>query len=413
MWKRFLRAFAITGAAALALTLALILLVDPLGVSPVAMIEPKPGYAMKDRRFVAQQLIRSGQFDSFLVGSSTIHSVDPDWAEAAFGGAFANLAIHGATPHELARVLEAIGRNEPHLRTLVLGLDSGRWCSAKASGTYHPKAVFPESLYDADRLDDFAALLNLEMLDTSLDQLAIDLKIAAPETEADGYRNELDDAKWKPFKPDKDGCKLACDEKAAATGGAEAHPAQPDRPFPALKLLEKALASLPAETKLIVAVMPPHVSTQPNNANERADHDLCKRRIAAIATHSHGYAIDFDGRDRHLPRFGREPRQVQGEVQASLPARLGRGRQGLPSLRRVGGEEHVWQEIYGHRALDLPHRRQRRDPQGLAKGEGPRPCRGGAGGCLLGKIAMAPSTRRSSVSGQNTAGGNLTLTKWS
>ena len=115
-----------------------------------------------------------------------------------------------------------------------------------------------------------------------------------PETEADGYLNELDDAKWKSFKPDKDGCKLACDERVAATGGAEAHPAQPDRPFPALKLLEGALASLPAETKLIVAVMPPHVSTQPNNANERADLDLCKRRIAAIATHSHGYAIDFD-----------------------------------------------------------------------------------------------------------------------
>ncbi|MGZ8416154.1 MAG: hypothetical protein ACXWVQ_04070, partial [Methyloceanibacter sp.] len=98
MWKRFLRAFAITGAAALALAVTLILLVDPLGVSPVAAFEPKPGYALKDRRFLAQQMIRNGQFDSFLVGSSTIHSVDPDWAEGAFGGEFANLAIHGATP---------------------------------------------------------------------------------------------------------------------------------------------------------------------------------------------------------------------------------------------------------------------------------------------------------------------------
>ena len=37
MWKRFLRAFAITGAAALALVIALVLLVDPLGVSPVGL----------------------------------------------------------------------------------------------------------------------------------------------------------------------------------------------------------------------------------------------------------------------------------------------------------------------------------------------------------------------------------------
>jgi hypothetical protein len=149
MWKRFLRAFAITGVAALALVIVLVLLVDPLGVSPVGLFEPKAGFALKDRRFLVQQLIRSGQFDSFLLGSSTIHSVDPNWAKAAFGGSFANLSIHGATPHELARVLEAVARSRPRLRTIVLGLDGGRWCGAKPPETYHPRAVFPESLYDA------------------------------------------------------------------------------------------------------------------------------------------------------------------------------------------------------------------------------------------------------------------------
>jgi len=149
MWKRFLRAFAITGVAALALVIVLVLLVDPLGVSPVGLFEPKAGFALKDRRFLVQQLIRSGQFDSFLLGSSTIHSVDPNWVKAAFGGSFANLSIHGATPHELARVLEAVARSRPRLRTIVLGLDGGRWCGAKPPETYHPRAVFPESLYDA------------------------------------------------------------------------------------------------------------------------------------------------------------------------------------------------------------------------------------------------------------------------
>ena len=49
-------------------------------------------------------------------------------------------------------------------------------------------------------------------------------------------------------------------------------------------------------------------------------------------------------------------------------------------LRRVGREEHVWQEIYGHRAVDLPHRRQGRRPQAVAEGEGARPRRGRARG---------------------------------
>jgi hypothetical protein len=59
-------------------------------------------------------------------------------------------------------------------------------------------------------------------------------------------------------------------------------------------LLEEALASLPAKTRLIVVVMPPHVSTQPDSAAEQAELDLCKQRIAAIATSFRGYAIDFD-----------------------------------------------------------------------------------------------------------------------
>jgi hypothetical protein len=292
MWKRFLRAFAITTAGALVLITALVLLVDPLGVSPVGLFDSKAGYAMEDRRFLAQKLIRSGDFDSFLVGSSTIHSVDPDWAEAAFGGSFASLAIHGATPHEIARVLEAIGRRELHLRTIVLGLDGGRWCGPKPPQTYNKTAAFPESLYDADRFDDFVSLLNLEILKTSLRQFAIDLKLGASVTRADGYRNELDEAKWKPFRPDNSDCKLACDE--TRTGGDAPQLAPIDHSFPALRLLEEPLASLPAATKLIVVMMPAYISRQPNSATERADLDLCKQRIATLATSRSGYTIDFD-----------------------------------------------------------------------------------------------------------------------
>jgi hypothetical protein len=104
-------------------------------------------------------------------------------------------------------VLEAVARSRPPLRTIVLGLDGGRWCGAKPPETYHPRAVFPESLYDADRLNDFLVLLNMEMLNTSFEQLAVDLKLEAPQTAADGYRNELDEANWKPFKPGKHACK--------------------------------------------------------------------------------------------------------------------------------------------------------------------------------------------------------------
>ena len=72
MWKRFLRAFAITGAAALALAVTLILLVDPLGVFPGGLDGDfgEDGLALNDRRFAAPVIVRSADYDSFLLGNA-------------------------------------------------------------------------------------------------------------------------------------------------------------------------------------------------------------------------------------------------------------------------------------------------------------------------------------------------------
>ena len=78
------------------------------------------------------------------------------------------------------------------------------------------------------------------------------------------------------------------------------------------------------------------------------------------------------GRDRHLPANSvASHEKFKAKFKLSFPLASDEGRLGLPGLWRLGGEEHVWQEIYGDRALDLPGRRQGRDPQGLAKGQVP------------------------------------------
>ncbi len=239
MWRRFLWAFAITGASALVLCLLLILLVDPIGISPIALGTPKSGYAFKDRRFLAQEVIRSGAFDSFLVGSSTLHSVDPDWADAAFGGRFANVSIHGSTLYELRRVIELAGRRVPDLKRVVLGIDVKRWCRAEPPRRYHRKAVFPEWLYDGSRLNDFEALLNMKMLNAALGQLAVDLGYSAPAVPANGYRNELDDTKWAAFKAKEDRCDGGCNAPVALEEDNEDEPEAADehvRVYPALDL---------------------------------------------------------------------------------------------------------------------------------------------------------------------------------
>src|SRR4029078_2140786 len=97
MSSRFLWAFGLTALTGLAGCLLLILLGDPLGVSPIGFLS-KPGYPLSARRFVAPQIIASGDFDSFLVGTSTIHHVDPATANSALGGRFATAGIPGG-PH--------------------------------------------------------------------------------------------------------------------------------------------------------------------------------------------------------------------------------------------------------------------------------------------------------------------------
>ena len=76
-------------------------------------------------------------------------------------------------------LLDGVHPNSPFCVSscLASSLDAA---PARSRRRLFTQAPFPKSLYDADRFDDFTALLNLEMLDTSLNQLAVDLKTKRP-----------------------------------------------------------------------------------------------------------------------------------------------------------------------------------------------------------------------------------------
>ena len=158
MWRKFLWPFALTFAAGLAIPFSLVLLADPYGVSPVRMV-PSDVVVPTQRRFIVADIIRSGRYDSFVVGTSTVNSINPAWLEAEFGGRFANVAVHGATPYEQMRVLDLVLRREPPPRMVILGLDDV-WCSRTEPARYHPQVQFPEWLFDDSRSGHFTHLLN-------------------------------------------------------------------------------------------------------------------------------------------------------------------------------------------------------------------------------------------------------------
>lgn len=299
MWWRFLISFAITGGTALVLCLALILLADPFGEAPPGVALTKSGYAIKDRRFLAPQVIDSGRFDSFLVGTSTIHSIDPAWADAALGGRFANVSIHGTTPYEMSQVLQLMARRVPGLKRIVLGLDVGQWCQSDAPPRHNAKALFPDWLYDDSRANDFTSILNLQALRLSLRQLEIALDLRKPAVPANGYRNELLEEKWDGGKVREKICGGDCDAtQASAPNAPEAFDTQSvrtsdDAQFPALAELEQGLSSLPANTKLIAVLMPPYASRLPSTQAESDRIKQCKLKIASLVGRDHGELVDF------------------------------------------------------------------------------------------------------------------------
>jgi hypothetical protein len=282
VWRKFLWPFALTFAAGLAIPFALVLLADPYGVSPVRAISPEV-VVPTQRRFIVADIIRSGRYDSFIVGTSTVNSIDPSWLEAAFGGRFANVAVHGATPYEQMRVLGLVLRQRPAPRMVILGLDD-IWCSRTEPERYHPQAQFPDWLFDDSRLDHFTHLLNWRAVELARRKLETAWNASKKRVEPNGFNDELPpDGTWsleKTMPRLTADIRVVADRLASSPGAAT---------FPAAALLEETLRRSAAGTRLIGIFMPSYL---PQEAAGIAP-DGCKDRFADILRKRDATTIDF------------------------------------------------------------------------------------------------------------------------
>lgn len=283
MWRRFLWPFAGAFAAGLAIPLALVLLADPYGVSPVRLISSEH-VVPTQRRYIVADIIRSGRYDSFIVGTSTVNSIDPAWLEAAFGGRFANVAVHGATPYEQTRVLDLVLRQRPAPRMVILGLDD-IWCSRTQPARYHPQAQFPEWLFDDARAPHLTHLLNWRAVELARRKLEIAWNASKPRVAANGFFDDLPpDTTWSLEKAMP---RLTVDvarERASIASSSDTATS-----FPAVLLLEEALSRSAGNTHLLGVLMP---SYQPQGARPVAP-DACKTIIANMFRKRGGTTLDF------------------------------------------------------------------------------------------------------------------------
>jgi len=293
-WKSFVKVFVGVFAATIAVVYAFILLVDPYDVVPFSLPLDRRIVSI-NQRSMYPQIVRSGRFDSLVIGTSTARLVDPALLNAPFGARFANLAMDAMQAWEQYRVMTYFQHQAGPPKVLVVVVDFV-WCQPDADRNRITPRGFPEWLYDDNPWNDYLHVLNIGTAEIAVRQLGYQLKLYRERVRFDGFevftppedRYDLARARHHLWMgrtpgpvPDNPALALTDAERAALS-------------FPALKWLEAVLADLPASSRRILALPPVHISAQPlPGSRAAAVENECRERIVALARRHAATVIDW------------------------------------------------------------------------------------------------------------------------
>ena len=292
-WRRFVILFGAAAIGTLLAAAATIALLDPLAVSPLRVVSDEI-LPQTNRRYLVPVIVRGHRYDSYIVGTSSIHSLDPKRFDELMPGRFANLSLFASTPFEQAQVIRLVARESSGVRTIIWGLDVN-WCNLPPLPRYSGLSEFPDWLYDDDRWNDLLHAFNWSSLDLARRKLQQVFRPKAGRLRADGYLNMMppeatyDVARIRetlrarpPQRP------LVALAAPTVEGSAEAGAA-----LPGVAILEEVVAALPSSARVLYVLMPAHASLlpPPGSADDKRVED-CKAAIAAIARRRGDWVID-------------------------------------------------------------------------------------------------------------------------
>ena len=285
--------FLTTFAGALVAAILLVLLVDPYGVVPFSLPIRRP-IVSQAQRHEYPKIVRSGEFDSFIVGTSTARLLDPEILNPLFHARFANLAMNSASAWEQARMIDFVRRHVGETKVLIIGVD-WVWCAEHPARTIGAVGEFPEWLYDDNPWNDYAPLVNEPTVEVAVRIIGNHLGLYPEQIRSDGFEV------LAPPERDYDPARARHD-----IWGGEPRKRPADQPlplsaqerrrleFPALPWLEEVLGKFPTSTLKILAYMPVHVAAQPWPGTLGAAQEAeCKDRIAAMARQRGAIVIDW------------------------------------------------------------------------------------------------------------------------
>ncbi|MGL4728865.1 MAG: hypothetical protein ACRCWO_08915 [Bosea sp. (in: a-proteobacteria)] len=252
-----------------------------------------------NQRYVYPQLVRSGRFDSAVLGTSSSRLLDPAKLSAGFSTRFANLAMNAATPWEQMRMARLVRANWPAPRVVIWGIDA-TWCEADADSpakrlTPRP---FPDEFY-GDKppgLLAFAGQMNFATLEIAFRRLGQAIGQGRPRMRADGFDE------FTPPDATYDAARARFHLYRAHGGVPPNVMPQTDdvairaegHVFPALAWLEQELAALPALTRKLILTPPLHWASLPRSGfGDEAREAACKRALTALAGRVNAALLDY------------------------------------------------------------------------------------------------------------------------
>jgi len=183
-WRGFVWVALVVFGSAIALLEVFVLLMNPYGNLPHLLFRE---HEITDinQRFQYPALIRSGRFDSIVIGASDARLIRPEALDGIFGGRFANLSMNGGLAWEQYQLADLFIRTVPEPRMLIVALDHV-WCDSNADARRTTFRGFPEWMYDDDLWNDFAYMLNGKSVEISGRRLAVALGLKPGRLDA-GY----------------------------------------------------------------------------------------------------------------------------------------------------------------------------------------------------------------------------------
>lgn len=298
-WRGWTRSFALAASALTALLFGFIIALDPYGARVQAGQPARPLMDL-NQRFMYPQIVKSGAFDSAVIGTSTLRLLDPVILSTGLSAHFVNLGMNAATPWEQTQIAGLFARKVAAPKIVIWGVDQ-TWCEADATSEARrlTPRPFPPWLYDDNAWNDWPEQLNFTTLEIALRLAAHRLGLQPERLRGDGY---------EVFTPPEGTYDLARARFHLYRGlGGHAPDLTPQSPpaqvtaaeraawrFPALAWLEQGLAAFPAATRRLIVLSPVHAGALPREGSAAWQRlTACKAEIAAIAARQKAVIADY------------------------------------------------------------------------------------------------------------------------